>query len=198
MTITDFYAKDRAAWRQWLEDNHESQDAVWLIYDKGKNRTMSWQDMVQEALCFGWIDSRPGKVSETQSKIYVSRRKPKSVWSQINKRHIEYLQKAGLMRPAGEQAVAVARSNGSWSALEKSDNLELPPELTQLLEQHPKAKAHFFEFSESTKKNILQWIYSAKTDSTRLKRIHTTVEKAKRGEKANQYVAKDSKAEGEN
>ncbi|MDQ4044741.1 MAG: hypothetical protein M3173_04735 [Chloroflexota bacterium] len=84
-SMIEFYAKDRAAWREWLENHRATERAVWLICDKGPNRSMSWEDIVQEALCFGWIDSKPGKVSDTQSKINVSKRKPTSAWSKINK-----------------------------------------------------------------------------------------------------------------
>lgn len=139
---------------------------------------MSWQDIVQEALCFGWIDSRPGKVSETQSKIYVSKRKPKSVWSKINKQHVEILTKKGLMQPAGIEAVAIAKSNGSWNALDLSDNLVYPPELETLFEQNDIAKTNFENFPKGSRKNTLQWIYDAQTETTKLKRIKQVLEAA--------------------
>jgi len=187
MNIPEFYAKDRTAWRRWLELNHDKEQAVWLVFDKGPNRTLAWEDIVQEALCFGWIDSKPGKVSETQSKIYVSRRKPKSVWSKINKAHVKKLMELGLMSPAGQAVIDEAKANGSWDALNKSDNLEMPTDLVDLLEQNIKAKNHFQNFTSSSKKIILEWIYSAKTDLTRKKRINQTVDLAKKGLKANHY-----------
>jgi uncharacterized protein YdeI (YjbR/CyaY-like superfamily) len=174
----EFYAKDRKAWRQWLLENHQNERAVWLVYDKGEHRKMSWQDIVQEALCFGWIDSRPGKVSEKQSKIYISKRKPKSVWSKINKDSIALLQEQGLMTEAGLEAVAVAKKNGSWSTLEKSDNLIVPPELEAKFESLPNARAHFNNFPVSAKRNALQWIYDAKTPTTRNKRVTEIAEAA--------------------
>ena len=173
-----FYAKDRSSWRNWLLKNHQNKDSVWLVFDKGEDRKISWQDIVQEALCFGWIDSRPGKVSETQSKIYVSKRKPKSVWSKINKQHVEMLTKKGLMKPAGIQAVETAKNNGSWNALDLSDNLVYPPELSKLFEQNSTAKANFENFPEGSRKNTLQWIYDAKTEKTKQKRIRQVVEAA--------------------
>lgn len=99
--VAHFYAKDRKSWRAWLEKNHEKENAVWLVSDKGPHRTLSWQDIVQEALCFGWIDGRARKVSETRSKIYVSKHKPKSIWSKINKQSVEKLIEENLMQPAG-------------------------------------------------------------------------------------------------
>ncbi len=173
-----FYAKDREGWRSWLAKNHQSQDSVWLVFDKGKNRTMSWQDIVQEALCFGWIDSRPGKVSETQSKIYVSKRKPKSVWSKINKQHVEILTKDNLMQPAGIRAIETAKNNGSWNALDLSDNLVYPPELEELFEQSSIAKTNFANFPEGSRKIAFQWIYDAKTETTKMARIRRVFEAA--------------------
>ena len=176
--VAHFYAKDRASWRSWLQKNHKSENSVWLVFDKGKDRKMSWQDIVQEALCFGWIDSRPGKVSETQSKIYVSKRKPKSVWSKINKQHIEALIANDLMQPAGIEAMEIAKKNGSWNALYLSDNLVYPPELDKLFQQKPIAKTNFESFPEGTRKNTLQWIYDAKTEATKLTRIIQAFEAA--------------------
>lgn len=171
----EFYAKDRAAWRSWLIDHHDIENAVWLVFDKGSRRTMTWSDIVQEALCFGWIDSLPGKVSDTRSKIYVSRRKPKSVWSKVNKQHVETLRAAGLMTPAGERAIAIARENGSWDALNRSDNLEISDELAAAFSQYPAAKVRFEELTGSKKRNILERIYDAKTDATRERRIEQAI-----------------------
>ena len=98
--VPEFYATDRQDWRRWLSENHATERAVWLVYDKGPARTMSWADTVQESLCFGWIDSKPGKISDTRSKIYICRRSPKSAWSKVNKGHIDQLTANGLMMPA--------------------------------------------------------------------------------------------------
>ena len=176
--VSHFYAKDRKSWRVWLEENHKKESAIWLVFDKGKGRTMSWQDIVEEALCYGWIDSRPGKVSETQSKIYISKRKPKSVWSKINKQNVEKLIKEGLMQPSGLASIETAKLNGSWSALDLSDKLIYPPELIDLFEKDGTAKVNFEKFPVGTKRNTLQWIYDAKTEVTQLKRIKQTVEAA--------------------
>lgn len=179
----EFYAKDRAAWRQWLASNHDTQTAVWLVYDKGAGRQLTWQDIVQESLCFGWIDGRAGKVSETQSKIYVSKRKPTSRWSKINKEHVERLIANGQMMPAGLAAITRAKENGAWDVLNNSDNLVFPPELEEKLKENPVAGKNFDSFSPSQKRLILQWIYDAKTDATRNSRIAQTIESAERGEK---------------
>lgn len=173
-----FYAKNRTAWRKWLEEYHDTETAVWLVYDKGAARSFTWAELVQEALCFGWIDSRPGKISDTQSKIYVSKRKPKSVWSKVNKAHIEQLITNGQMRPAGLAAIERGKLNGSWDTLNNSDNMIIPPELQTAFDNNRIALAHFKTFSTSSRRNTLQWIYDAKTDETRAKRVTQTVESA--------------------
>jgi uncharacterized protein YdeI (YjbR/CyaY-like superfamily) len=186
-SVTEFYARDRAAWRRWLEEHHATEEAVWLVFDKGRHRTMSWEDIVQEALCFGWIDSKGGKVSDTQSKLYVSRRKRTSAWSRINKAHVEALSASGLMMPAGQAAIDEAKANGSWDALDRSDNLELPAELVAGLAANTVAQRNFEAFPVSSRRIILEWIYSAKRPETRQKRIDETVRLATDNIRANHY-----------
>jgi uncharacterized protein YdeI (YjbR/CyaY-like superfamily) len=174
----EFYAADRQAWRAWLKANHQSKSAVWLVYDKGPNRQLSWEDIVQEALCFGWVDSRAGKASDTKSKIYVSRRNPTSGWSKINKAHIAVLERNGLMAPVGRAIIELAKQNGSWDKFTKSDNLIQPPELMAAFESNHKARTNFDAFSDSSKRQILQWLYDAKTMETLAKRVERTVAQA--------------------
>lgn len=183
-SVEHFYAKDRASWRRWLERNHENKSAVWLVFDKGPQRTMSWGDIVDEALCYGWIDSKPGKVSDTQSKLYVSKRKPKSVWSKINKAKVEELIQNNRMHASGLRAIATAKENGSWDALNNSDNLIVPEEMMQLFELHPIAKKNFASFTDSQRRTILEWIYGAKQDTTRKLRIEKAVARAEQNLKA--------------
>src|SRR3977135_3254464 len=97
----EYYAADRADWRQWLVENHDKHDSVWLVFDKGKNRKLLYDDIVEEALCFGWIDSRGGAVDDAKSKLYMSKRKPKSAWSQSNRDRVKTLLAQGLMAEAG-------------------------------------------------------------------------------------------------
>lgn len=184
---TEFYAKDRASWRAWLEANHATERAVWLIYDKGSNRSLPYAAIVEEALCFGWIDSVSGKVSDVQTKLYMSRRKPKSAWSKSNKDRIARLRAQGLMTPAGEQAIAVAMANGAWEQLEVSDRFEHPPELLAQLAANPAAQQFYDAMTPSSHRIILEWIYAAKTEETKLKRIIETVKLAAKGIKAHHY-----------
>lgn len=180
--VGTFYAKNRQEWREWLIKNHESESSVWLVHDKGSVRTMRWEDIVQEALCFGWIDSTARKHSDTQSKIYVSKRRPKSIWSKINKAHIQHLIDSNLMMPAGLKAVEVAQQNGSWNALDKTDALELPDELRMQFKNNEKAKNYYDNLSASKKKMILYWIYSAKQAETQSRRIMKTIQSTEKGE----------------
>ena len=186
-TVEEFYAEDRAAWRAWLEKNHASERAVWLVYDKGPGRVLSYDDIVEEALCFGWVDSRPGTVDATRSKLYVSARNPASAWSKANKARIDKLIEQGLMTRAGRDAVDRARGNGAWDKLNASDALELPPELTRALAANPAAKAFYDGMPPSSQRIILEWIYAAKTDATRDKRVAETVDLANKGIKAHHY-----------
>lgn len=180
----EFYAEDRLEWRSWLAQNHASAKSVWLVFDKGKDRTLSYDDIVEEALCFGWIDSVPGKVSDTRTKLYISKRKPKSVWSKANKERIEKLTKAGRLMESGRNAVKIAKQNGSWAALDKSDALETPPELEALLAANHDAKLFYEQMTPGSRKIILEWIYAAKTVETKTRRIMSTVERAGQGLKA--------------
>lgn len=180
----EFYAPDRPTWRKWLMKNHDKHTAVWLTYDLGPDRKLKWEDIVQEALCFGWIDSKGSRVSSTQSKIYVCKRKPTSGWSKLNKEHVNYLTAHNLMQPAGQKVIDQAKENGSWTLYDKAENMELPPELTALLAKNKDAKIHFDNFSPSARKVILSWIYMAKRDETRQARIAKTVEMAAQNLKA--------------
>ena len=179
----EFYPSDRQAWRQWLLEHHETDTAVWLVYDKGSQRKITWPEIVQESLCFGWIDGRANPISEMQSKIYVSKRKPKGMWSKVNKAHVENLIASGQMMPAGLAAIELAKENGAWDTLNDSDNLIVPPELEAGFVENPAARATYESFSVSSKRMILAWIYSAKTEPTRMNRVAQTIEHAARGEK---------------
>jgi uncharacterized protein YdeI (YjbR/CyaY-like superfamily) len=183
----EFYAKDRAAWRAWLANHHATEQSVWLIYDKGPSRSLSYDAIVEEALCFGWVDSVSGKVSDSQAKLYISKRKPKSAWAKTNKERIAQLREQGLMAPAGEEAVAIAQANGMWEHLERSDRFEAPPELHAQLAANPAAKTFYDAMPPSSHRIILEWIYAARTEETKLKRIAETVRLAAQGIKAHHY-----------
>lgn len=179
----------RAEWRAWLAANHTRTEGVWLItYKKatGKPR-IEYGEAVEEALCFGWVDSKPNKLDRERSMLYFAPRKDGSGWSRPNKDRIARMIDAGLMTPAGLAKVEAAQRDGSWTALDAIENLEYPPELEAALAENPLAQANFDAFPRSVKRGILEWIISAKRPETRLKRVTETVELAVQNLRANQW-----------
>jgi uncharacterized protein YdeI (YjbR/CyaY-like superfamily) len=178
-----YFPSSRAGWRRWLERNHDAVDRLWLVLPKKGSGLpgVSTDEAVEEALCFGWIDSRPGKVDEARWVLQFTPRKPGSVWSKPNKERVERLLAAGLMAPAGLAAVERAKRDRSWSALESSDALELPIDLLRALERDPAAAAGWERFAPSTRKPLLFWIADAKRPRTRADRIARAVQGAKDG-----------------
>ncbi len=179
----------RAEWRAWLEQNHTRAEGVWLIsYKKssGKPR-FEYEEAVEEALCFGWIDSKPNKLDDEQSMLWFAPRKEGAGWSRINKERVERLLAAGLMAQPGLAKVEAAKQDGSWYALDTIETLEIPPDLAKALAANQKAQSYFEAFPRSVKRAILEWIASAKKGETRARRIAETVELAERNIRANQW-----------
>lgn len=187
-----FHAPDTAAWRQWLLENHATEKSVWLIiYHKGSGVTSITHDQaVDGALCFGWIDSKANKRDGHSHYQFFARRNPKSKWSRVNKLKIERLSAEGLLHPAGLEAIKTAQQNGAWTALDEVEDLVVPPDLQALLDASPQAGEFFEKFPRSAKRAILEWISSAKQPETRHKRITETATLAERNERANLYVKK--------
>ena len=171
--IETFYPKNRKDWRKWLAENHQSQVAVWLLfYKKSSDKpSLTWSEAVDEALCFGWIDSKKITRDKESYLQYFSPRKAKSIWSKINKDKIEKLIEEGLMKKAGLESIAIAKENGSWSLLDSVDALLIPEDLEQAFTLCSGSKDFFISLSKSNKKILLYWIISAKRDETRQKRI---------------------------
>jgi uncharacterized protein YdeI (YjbR/CyaY-like superfamily) len=186
--------KARAELRAWLERHHATSRGVWVVRWK-KDSGHPWvstADLSEEALCFGWVDSQPRSLDGERSQLLVTPRKPRSSWSRVNRDRIARLEAAGLMAPAGRQAVAIAKSNGSWSALDAVENLEEPPDLVAALDALPAARAYWDTFPRSTKRAILEWIGPAKSQQTRDKRVSTTVSEAAQGRRANQWPRRET------
>ncbi len=176
-------------WRQWLEENHARTEGVWLIsYKKatGKPR-FNYDEAVEEALCFGWIDSKPNKLDEERSMLWFAPRKPGTGWSAANKLRIEKLSQEGRMASAGLAKVEAAKKDGSWLALDQIEALEIPSDLEQMLATYPPAQRNFTAFPRSVKRGILEWIASAKKPETRLKRVEETARLAAENKRANQW-----------
>lgn len=171
--IGTYYPASRKEWRQWLQDNHIDKPAVWLVqYKKGSGiPSISWSEAVDEALCFGWVDSIRKTVGPDQFIQFFSKRKAKSTWSKINKAKIEDLIEKGLMAQAGHNSIALAKQNGSWSILDEVEELTIPDDLEQAFRANRSSEDFYLSLSKSIKKMILQWIALAKRPETRQKRI---------------------------
>lgn len=183
--IEIFYPINLMAWREWLEKNHQSKQAVWLVfYNKSSSyKSITWSEAVDVALCFGWIDSKKVKIDSETSHQFFSKRKDKSTWSKINKQKIKQLIEQGLMMEAGYKSIEIAKKNGSWTILDEVEELVIPTDLEKALQQQPIAKDYFESLSKSVKKGMLQWLVLAKRPETRQKRITEIVELAAQKQK---------------
>jgi uncharacterized protein YdeI (YjbR/CyaY-like superfamily) len=179
--IVTFCPSNRQEWRQWLIDNHESQYSVWLVcYKKNSGKpTISWSESVEEALCFGWIDSLRKSIDEHSFMQLYSQRKPKSVWSKINKEKIDKLHALGLITEAGYKSVEVAKQNGSWNTLDGAEELVIPEDLEVEFIKRPGSKEFFLGLSKSVRKMHLQWLILAKRPETRAARVLKITELSK-------------------
>jgi uncharacterized protein YdeI (YjbR/CyaY-like superfamily) len=183
------HPQTRAEWRSWLAQNQTRKEGIWLIrYKKetGKLR-FDYDEAVEEALCFGWIDSRPNKLDEERSLLWFAPRKAGTGWSKLNKDRVERLTEQGLMMPVGLAKVEAAKQDGSWNALDAIEALEIPPDLAQALTAYKSAKQNFEAFPKSAKRGILEWIAAAKKPETRAKRIQETAQLANENIRANQW-----------
>jgi uncharacterized protein YdeI (YjbR/CyaY-like superfamily) len=179
----------REAWREWLAANHADSPGVWLVTHKKAegDRHVPYEATVEEALCFGWIDSKGRRLDERRSMLLFTPRKAGSGWSRPNKERLERLFAAEQMAPAGIAIVEAAKADGSWTALDDIENLVEPDDLRSALDAAPGARESWDAFPRSTKRATLEWISLAKRPETRAKRIEETVTLAARGERANQW-----------
>jgi uncharacterized protein YdeI (YjbR/CyaY-like superfamily) len=183
------HPKNRAEWRAWLAQHHTQEEGVWVISFKkatGKPR-MGYNEAVEEAMCFGWVDSKPNKLDDERSMLYCAPRKSGSGWSKLNKERVGRMMAAGLMTPAGLEKVEAAKQDGSWNALDAIEALEIPPDLGAALAGYAAAQGHFDAFPRSVKRGILEWIATAKKPETRAKRIEETARLAQDNIRANQW-----------
>lgn len=179
----------RQQWRDWLTANHAQSDSIWVVtYRKGASQPrVPYDDLVEEALAFGWIDSLPRRLDDERTMLLMSPRKSGSNWSAVNKARVEKMTAAGLMHPAGQAKVDQARADGSWSALDAVERLEVPDDLKAAFDARPGAAEAWEGFPRSVRRGVLEWILNARTAPTRAKRIAETADKAARGERANQW-----------
>lgn len=175
-----FCPSNKDEWREWLEKNHKKEESIWLIFYKKKsaNFNLSWSQAVDEAICFGWIDSVKKSLDEERYIQYFTKRKPTSIWSKINKNKVETLTKQGLMSDAGLKCVRIAKENGSWTILDTVEKLIIPEDLEHKFQQYPNSKDYFQSLSVVIRKRLLYWVISAKKKDTREKRIGEIAEMA--------------------
>jgi len=187
--IKTFYARSQKEWRKWLEKNHQSEKSVWLIIYKKESgkHSVYYTEAVDEALCFGWIDSKPNKRDAESYYQFFAKRNPKSNWSKINKAKIARLSAKGLITKAGIEAIETAKRSGTWTALDKVEAMTIPEDLQKAFDKNKTAFMYFDKFPPSSKRIILEWILNAKRTETRQQRITTTVELATKNIRANHY-----------
>jgi len=180
------HADDRVTWRAWLEANHATSGGAWLVtWRQGSGRVgLDYEAAVEEALCFGWVDSTGGRVDDERGKLYFAPRKPRSVWAASNKVRVERLMAEGRMAPSGLAAIERAKANGSWEILDAVERLEVPEDLAAALEADPPAAANFAAFPPSARKQMLGWVALARRPDTRAARIEKIADAAARNERA--------------
>ena len=181
-----FHAETRDQWRAWLTANHATERGVWLC----SWRTVTgrpqcpYAEAVEEALCFGWIDSTVNVLDDDRALQLMTPRQARSTWTRLNRRRVAAMEEAGLMTDAGRRVVATAQANGSWTIYDPVEDLVEPPELAAALDAEPAARRHWDGFPPSAKKQMLWWVISAKKDDTRQRRVAAIVEQAATGRRA--------------
>ena len=170
--------KSRAAWRQWLEKHHSAAPGIWLVFAKKHTGlpTLTYEHAVQEALCFGWIDSLVKSIDDRFHMQMFTPRKPKSAWSATNKARLTKLMKAGVMAPAGLAAVETAKKTGSWNAYAPVDKMTIPPELQRAFDANPDAKKNWPTYTASAQRSFLHMVNGAKRPGTREKYVKRVIE----------------------
>jgi uncharacterized protein YdeI (YjbR/CyaY-like superfamily) len=180
------HADDRATWRAWLEANHATAGGAWLVSWRPRTGRagLEYEAAIEEALCFGWVDSTSGTVDDERRRLYFAPRTPRSVWAASNKARVERLIRDGRMAPAGLAAIERAKAKGSWDVLDAAERLEVPDDLAAALEARPPAAVHFAAFPPSARKMLLGWIATARRPETRAARVAKVAEAAARNERA--------------
>jgi uncharacterized protein YdeI (YjbR/CyaY-like superfamily) len=179
------FCHDLKAWRTWLKSRHASEKEIWLVFLKGKDadQDLSYDEALDEALCWGWIDSLIKRIDDSRYARKFTPRKPVSKWSEVNKRRVVELEKLGRMKPAGTAVVAAARANGSWDRPDRPTTTEPPPALVAALNGNRAARAFFDGLAPSHKARYMMWIYDARKEETRQKRAGEAVRMLEKGMK---------------
>lgn len=179
--------KSRGAWRRWLESHHDSETEVWLVFYKrhtGKP-TLSYNDAVEEAVCFGWIDGVRRRIDDARYMHRFSPRNLKSKWSATNRQRAARMERAGLMTEVGRKTVRAAKRHGTWQTPEPALEVDvsMPAELEARLKKNKKAAAFFASLTPPQQRQFTGWINMAKRAETRRRRVEETLALLTRGEK---------------
>ena len=171
--VPEFYFKTDVEWRSWLAANYQKDQGVYLIFYKvgHENQSMRWEEAVKVALCYGWIDSTVKSLGNGKRRQYFCRRKPKSVWSALNKKYIVDLLDANLIHESGLESIAIAKKNGSWTALDAVEKGIVPEDLQIAFNKNDNAYKNYKSFAPSYRKSYLYWLHQGKRLETRQKRI---------------------------
>ncbi len=181
--------ESRTQLREWLDTHHTTSEGIWLVtFKKAEgDRHVCYDDIVEELLCFGWVDSLPRSLDGQRSMLLCTPRKARSGWSKINKDRVAKLQSAGLMEKAGLRAIETAKRNGTWTKLDEASALVVPSDLEAAFREFPGAKEKFEGFPPGVRRGILEWIAGAKRAPTRAKRVQETASLAAQNIRANQW-----------
>lgn len=171
------YFKNADEWRTWLHKNHHSSKGIYLLFYKVSSdyESIRWEEAVQVAICYGWIDSTVKKIDEHQRRQLFTPRKDKSVWSKLNKTYIEKLIQENTMHESGLRKIEIAKQNGSWNSLDEVENHVIPEDLQLAFKDNPKAWSNYQSFSPSYRKSYLYWLNQAKRVETRQNRIREII-----------------------
>lgn len=174
-----------ADWGEWLAENHTRREGVWVVgWRRGSGRTpLPYDEMVREALCWGWIDGQVKVLDEHRAMQWMAPRRPNSPWAASNKARIADLEQQGRLQPAGIAAIERAKANGMWTVLDSVEALEEPAELAAALDADPAARTAWDAFPPSTRKQALGHIALARRPETKAARIATIVRKVRAGER---------------
>jgi len=176
----------REDFRCWLQQHHKTEDGLWLVYYKKhtKIQTISYNEAVEEALCFGWIDSKVQTIDEQKYRQIFTPRRPRSVWSVVNKKRVKLMIEAGLMHPAGLKAIEEGKKSGMWQkAYGASKKIKMPDELKTALMQNPVAWENFNNFAPSYRNTYINWVALAKRPETVKNRIAKVFEYSLKNQK---------------
>ncbi len=188
----------RNAWRNWLEANHATSRGVWVVHPRRRYAEpgdLDYESVVEEALCFGWIDSRARAVDERRTSLYVAPRRPGGIWAASNKARLERLAAAGLMTPAGLAVVERAKADGSWTSLDRAEAAAESSDLRAALDARPGARATWDAFPRGERKMIIGWIDQARRPVTRAARIEQAAERAADGIRVGEWLTRPSRRE---